>query len=273
MSGAAAGNSEAKGAAPAANDNLLGEFVGFVERLMLGLTKIFPKCEKTALAYTELLGKTQHKNATIRDFAHTELIKKWHAEMSATADDKTLYDHCKAGDIGALTQLNVPVIKEIGLKVKIDNLRLSPTGPSKIAKLMEIVTEANTRAFMYNKLPSKVRDRVHDKATELQAFIDGGGNLAEIDIVSLGEQVLDGLSGSDMSTFMANMMDIQAEMGGSSAFQDMGIKVPSNLQGALAVSEGKMTPQQAVEAARPAVAAAAAAGAQPPRGPVWKAGR
>lgn len=232
--------------------NVLTAFINYVDKFLEMLQETFDTCP--------LIKKYRDQFLTVvkpYSIAQEKLCTSWHSAM------KDYYQSVTDKDYSPFIAGKIPFLNEIDFKSKWTELNdptvyTSDEIDANIENFAGYIKTINKFACIYNSLPSKSRKIIESVTQDIAKKIQNGSmNLADIDILAIGQQVFSTMDDTTIDTLLSNGSGLLSAVGGKKIFEEMkqgGLNIPNNVMDILnqkpiptKITQGKNTHSNLVQ--------------------------
>lgn len=181
---------------------MLDQFIDLLAKFIESLHKVFPKCKQTQF-YHQTIQTMVLNSQPLKEM----IVKKWHEEL------KPFYEACRKEDADVFLdpKNSIPYLEKINFRKKWQGLMKG--NPDSIKIIWKYVQDLNRFAAVYVDTPASIRGRIESVSSDLLQRIQDGGDLKDLDVQAIGEQVLQGASDGDAMALIQNIGHLMKTMG------------------------------------------------------------
>ena len=150
---------------------------------------------------TFIMGFQLIKNPLARS-AQEELITDYYNNL------KPHFKRCSERDVTLFTEDNIAILKEVNMRDKwLDNTVNDETREVIWEYILELNKLSQMCVGLFSQIPSATLDRIQQTAMALAGKISSGElSAGDLDLSSIGQEVVDGLSEEEIASFTENLL-------------------------------------------------------------------
>lgn len=176
----------------------LSGFISMMGQFLDACSEVWP--EDDALK-TYLLAFQLVKNPSMQS-ARESFINEYHESM------KPFFERCNRRDVTLFTEECIDMLREVNMRAKwLDDSIDNETRDVIWQYVLELNKLAQMYVGLFSKIPSTTLDRIQQTAVTLAGKISAGEMTpGDLNLASIGQEVVDGLSEEEISAFTENLL-------------------------------------------------------------------
>ncbi len=176
----------------------LNAWIGMLDQFLMACSEVWPEDEKMR---TFKMGFELVKNPIARS-AQKDMITDYYESM------QPYFARCSARDVTLFTEENIEFLREVNMRDKwLDNSVNNETREVIWEYILELNKLSQMCVGLFSRIPDTTLDRIQQTAVTLAGKIQSGEISAlDLDLSSIGQQVVDGLSEEEIESFSANLL-------------------------------------------------------------------
>ena len=155
-----------------------------------------------------------------------KLVREYHESLSP------FYQRAAQKDVTLFTEERIPILEEVNLREKwLDNSISESTRETIWAYVLEMNRLAQMHCSLFSKIPEGAMGRIQSVSNDLAAKLQSGQlNMNELDLASIGQDVVAGMSEQELEGFMQSVLSDPAAIANlASSFGGRPLKVVRNI--------------------------------------------
>lgn len=176
----------------------LNAFMSMMGQFLDACSEVWPEDEalRTYKLAFELV-----KNPAMQS-ARESFINEYHESM------KPFFERCNRRDVTLFTEECIEMLREVNMRAKwLDNSIDDETRDVVWQYVLELNKLSQMYVGLFSKIPSTTLDRIQQTAVTLAGKISAGEMTpADLNLASIGQEVVDGLSEEEINAFTENLL-------------------------------------------------------------------